>query len=81
MQDMAGNVVGIVVSSLNALRVAQAVGNVPQNINFAINGVMVRLFLEASGQRIEERKPTSVLPVGEVGDMAREFTLQIECRR
>jgi S1-C subfamily serine protease len=79
--DMTGNVVGVVVSSLDALRVAQAVGNVPQNINFAVNGVMVRLFLEASGQRIDERTPTSALPVGEVGDMARAFTFQIECRR
>jgi serine protease Do len=79
--DMSGNVVGVVVSSLNALRVAQAIGNVPQNINFAVNGVMVRLFLEASGQRIDEQTPNSVLPVGEVGDMARGFTFQIECRR
>ncbi len=34
--DKAGNVVGVVVSKLNAIRIARATGDIPQNVNFAI---------------------------------------------
>ena len=35
MFDRNGNVIGIVVSKLNALKVAELIGDIPQNINFA----------------------------------------------
>ena len=79
--DMDGNIVGVIVSKLNAMQIAQVTGgDIPQNINFAIQGAVARLFVEAGGQRIEERSTRLNLPVGDVVDKAREFTFQVECR-
>src|SRR5439155_21695916 len=39
--DQSGNVVGVVVGKLDALRVAQAIGDIPQNVNFAINAAVI----------------------------------------
>ena len=36
----------MVVSKLKALKVAERIGNLPQNMNFAIRGEVMRLFLE-----------------------------------
>ncbi|MBT5861197.1 MAG: trypsin-like serine protease [Alphaproteobacteria bacterium] len=36
--DGAGNVVGVVVAKLDAILVAEAIGDIPQNVNFAIQG-------------------------------------------
>ena len=77
--DMGGNIVGVVVSKLDAARIAQVTGDIPQNINFAVQGIMARLFLEAGGQRVEERSSSKELRVGDVGDRARAFTFQIQC--
>jgi hypothetical protein len=35
--DQSGNVVGVVVGKLDALKLAQVLGDIPQNVNFAIN--------------------------------------------
>jgi serine protease Do len=78
--DMGGNLVGVVVSKLDAMRLAQSTGDIPQNINFAVQGAVARLFLEAGGQHVEERPSAKELRVGEVSDRAREFTFQVECR-
>ena len=79
--DMGGNLVGVVVSKLDAMRIAQSTGDIPQNINFAVQGAMARLFLEAGGQRVEERSSAKELRIGDVSDLARQFTFQIECRQ
>ena len=78
--DMTGNVVGVIVSKLNALEIMKATGDVPQNINFAIQGTIARLFLEAQGLRVTEKPSASTLAVGDVVDAARGFIYQIECR-
>ena len=77
--DMGANLVGVVVSKLDTLRTLEIAGDIPQNINFAIQGAVARLFLEAGGLRVEERQTATELPVGDVGDRAREFTFQVEC--
>ena len=78
--DMAGNLVGVVVSKLNATRIAQATGDIPQNINFAVHGALARLFLESGGDSVSERPSDRELRVGDVSDRARRFTFQIDCR-
>ena len=78
--DMTGHVVGVVVSKLDALGVAKETGDIPQNINFAVQGSIARLFLEAQGLRVTERPSTSALVVGDVVDTARAYTFQVECR-
>jgi uncharacterized protein YecT (DUF1311 family) len=45
--DRFGNVVGIVVSKLDAMKAELAIGDIPQNINFAIQGPIVMSFLDS----------------------------------
>lgn len=47
--DNDGAVVGVVVAKLDARKVVDALGDMPQNVNFAIRGALARSFLEANG--------------------------------
>jgi S1-C subfamily serine protease len=42
--DESGHLIGIVTSKLNATNVARATGDIPQNVNFALKGEVVRTF-------------------------------------
>lgn len=77
--DVNGDVVGVVVSKLNALRVAMATGDVPQNVNFAIDGHLARAFIEAQG--IELPEIPAVPSSRDAPERARGFTLLLECWR
>ncbi len=79
--DAGGNVLGIVTAQLNALRVAAAVGTVPQNVNFAIKASVARNFLDANAIDYRTTAATPELKVADVGDRAKKFTLLIECMR
>jgi S1-C subfamily serine protease len=74
-----GEVVGVVVSKLNAQVVADATGDIPQNVNFAIRGELAKLFLFQHG--IDPSLGTSDEPVSPVdlADAASDFTGFIEC--
>ena len=47
--DENGNIVGVVISQLNKLKVAKAIGSMPENVNFGIKASTVRQFLTSSG--------------------------------
>lgn len=47
--DRNGLVVGVVVAKLDAARVADLTGDIPQNINFAVRAEIAKLFLAAQG--------------------------------
>lgn len=40
--DINGNIVGVVVSQLDKLKVAKAIGSLPENVNFGIKASTVR---------------------------------------
>jgi S1-C subfamily serine protease len=44
--DEAGNVVGVVLSKLDAIKVAQFSGDLPQNVNYAVKGIYALPLLE-----------------------------------
>ncbi|MDY8110425.1 serine protease [Fulvimarina sp. 2208YS6-2-32] len=46
--DLSGRVVGVVTAKLNAVAIADATGDIPQSINFAIQPNAVSTFLDAS---------------------------------
>jgi len=79
--NAAGQVVGIVVSKLNALRIAKATGDVPQNINFAIKSSLARKFLD----RHKVKYRTASRPFGsspaKIAQAARKYTVLIRCVR
>ncbi|MGE4057019.1 MAG: S1C family serine protease, partial [Vicinamibacterales bacterium] len=47
--DASGQVAGIVVAKLDALVVARAIGDIPQNVNFAIKTEVAEMFLRTHG--------------------------------
>ncbi|MEN3791541.1 serine protease [Fulvimarina sp. MAC3] len=51
--DLAGRVVGVVTAKLNAVAVADATGDIPQSINFAIEPNAVSKFLDANAVKYE----------------------------
>jgi S1-C subfamily serine protease len=81
--DAQAHVVGVVVSKLNAARIAEMTGgDIPQNVNFAIKGTEALAFLAASGvqPRLEpstgaERRPA------QIGEVANPSTLFLQCYR
>jgi uncharacterized protein len=80
--DQRGQVVGMVVSKLNALRIAAATGDVPQNINFAINGGVVRSFLEANGVSLDvAAQAPATETTADIAEQAKQYTVLLECWR
>jgi S1-C subfamily serine protease len=77
--DMSGNVLGIVVSKLDALRVARLTDDVPQNINFAIKSSTLVNLLEVRGITYSGGQPGKDLSVPDVVERARAFSVEIRC--
>ena len=76
-----GEVVGVVVSKLDAQAVAEQVGDIPQNVNFAIRGEIAKLFLFQHGVDPQLGGSDDPLPPEELAELASSFTGQIECHR
>ncbi|WP_306768503.1 S1C family serine protease [Roseomonas sp. AR75] len=76
--DLGGNVVGVIVSKLNAQRVAQQTGDIPQNVNFAVKGSEALQFLRQN--RVEPRlsDPATRTPA-EVGEQVHPSVLFLRC--
>ena len=76
--DMRGTVVGVIVSKLNAQRIAQRTGDIPQNVNFAVKGSEALVFLRSNGvtPSLAENPPRGA---AEVGEIAHPSTLFMRC--
>jgi S1-C subfamily serine protease len=79
--DQAGNVIGIVVSKLDALKLAQSTGDLPQNVNFAIKGDVVRAFLESNKIEYETSADTAKLENTEIASRGAAVTVLVRCIR
>lgn len=79
--DHAGQIVGVVVGKLDTLMLAKATGDIPQNINFAINGTVAKAFLDANGVEYETEVSTRKMEPSDIGAIAKKSTLAIECLR
>lgn len=77
--DLAGNVVGIITSKLDAVAVAEATGDIPQNINFAIKSLVARSFLDANDVEYALAPSDTLLPPADAAELARRFTVLIAC--
>ena len=79
--DRSGNVVGVIVSKLNAQRVAERTGDIPQNVNFAIKPDRAIGFLRRNGVTPRTAASGAERPAAEVGDIAHPSTLFLQCIR
>ena len=77
--DSSGNAVGVVVSKLDAIAMAQATGDIPQNVNFAVGAGTARAFLDAEGVAYETAPSEKAHPPDEVAAAAKRFTVLVEC--
>ena len=77
--DQNGNVIAVVVSKLNALRIAKVTSDIPQNVNFAIKSLIAMSFLEAGNVNASADASTAKLETTQIADRARTFTAQIRC--
>ena len=79
--DQAGNVIGVVVSKLDALKIAQRIGDLPQNINFAVRGDVLHSFLESQGLPIAESESSARLEHTDIASQGAAITVQVRCIR
>lgn len=79
--DRSGNVIGVVVAKLNAQRVAERIGDLPQNVNIAIHGRVAMDFLRRHGITPRTAPFTGTRSAAEVGEIAHPSTVLIECMR
>ena len=79
--DQAGNLIGVVVSKLDALKMAQRTGDLPQNVNFAITGDTVRAFLESNKIEFEGADDTAKLESTEIASRGAAVTVRVRCIR
>jgi S1-C subfamily serine protease len=77
--DAGGNVIGVVVAKLDAMKLARETGDIPQNINFAIKGDVARAFLDAHGVRPRTGKWTRPIDAVGVAAIAKAMTVAVEC--
>lgn len=79
LADMSGNVVGIVTSKLNAMKIADSTGDLPQNVNFAVKADLARKFLSDGGVTFETATVAAPLSPADVGEIVRKVTVFVEC--
>jgi len=76
--DTGGNVVGVIVSKLNAQRIAQRTGDIPQNVNFAVKGNEALDFLRRN--RVEPQLSDGAgRSAAEIGELAHPSVLFLRC--
>jgi S1-C subfamily serine protease len=80
--DRQGRVVGIVQSKLNALSVARATGDLPQNVNFAVKAAPAMTLMRgagmtpaAAGAQAGEKR------IADIVETAKRFTVLVRCQR
>ncbi len=79
--DSRGNIVGVIVSGINKLKVAKASGSVPENINFGIKVSTVRTFLESGGVSVNSSSRIRDISSRQIAAIAEKQTLMIRCFR
>ncbi len=79
MLDSAGNLMGVVVSRLDAIRLAKIAGDMAQNVNFAIHVNVLRAFLDANSVDYDSASSNKPLAPTAIAEKARGFTVLVEC--
>ena len=77
--DENGNIVGVVVSQLDPLKVAKAIGSLPQNVNFGIKASTVRQFLVSSGLPTKWSDRSERMSSRDIAKIAKNQTVMVVC--
>jgi TPR repeat protein len=77
--DLSGNVIGVVSAKLNAIKVAGVTGDIPENVNFALNVSVVRGFLDSQGIAYQTSDSAAERSAADIGDVGKNITRRVEC--
>jgi S1-C subfamily serine protease len=79
--DEKGNIIGVVVSQLNKLKVAKAIGSLPENVNFGIKASTVKQFLNLSGLPSSWSKRSKRMSTKDIAKIAENQTVMVMCHQ
>ena len=77
--DSSGNIVGVVISQLDKLKVAKAIGSLPELVNFGIKASTVRQFLISSGLPSKKAEQTEEKSTEQLAEIAKNQALMVMC--
>ena len=77
--DSAGHLMGVIVSKLDAIKTVKLIGDIPQNVNFAINANVLRSFLDANSVEYDTASSDKTLLTTAIAEKAKGFTVLVEC--
>ncbi len=77
--DSSGHVIGVVVAKLDAVKVAELTGDVPQNVNFAVHWSEVRAFLDEAGVPYQKELSQRGATTRSIAAAASRIVVAIEC--
>jgi S1-C subfamily serine protease len=77
--DENGNIVGVVVTQLNKLKVAKAIGSMPENVNFGIKASTVKQFLTTAGLPTKWSARSKPMSTTELAKIAKNQTVMVVC--
>jgi serine protease Do len=79
VMDQNGNILGVLVSKLNALRIAKVTDDIPQNVNFAIKSSIATNFLESNNIYPNTQVSDRPLESTNLAELSRSFTVRVTC--
>ena len=79
--DKYGNIVGVVVAQLDKLKMAKAIGSLPENVNFGIKSSTVKQFLNSSGLPTKWAERNKKMSDKDISQIASKQTLMVVCYR
>ncbi len=77
--DAYGNIIGVVVAKLDALKAAKITGDIPQNVNFAVHPVLLKNFLTTNSLKYKTSSSKVSIPTPEIAEKAKDYTVLLEC--
>lgn len=78
--DQSGNVVGVVVSKLDVIKLAELTSDVAQNVNFAIKSNVLASFLDSTGIAYATTAATTALAAPDLAERGKQISALIRCR-
>ena len=79
--DENGNIIDVVVSQLNKLKMAKAIGSLPELVNFGIKASTVKQFLNSSGSPSSWSRRSKRMSTKEIAKIAENQTVMVVCHR
>lgn len=76
-----GSVVGVVVGKLDAMKIAEVIGDIPRNVNFAVSLGTLQSFLNANGVPYALDDSSATKSPADITAEASRYTVLLECLR